>query len=200
MFLPKSSRRHVILDENFVSYGYGLLTSEANGNRVATWSKRKAQGRQDLYYRVLVRQVEGPQPAASMASKTELSRKAPADLPVLSLTEAQEAAAQALLVDIREKSADAETFVAELLRRLRRPADDPHVRTLVPPTAPLSLKLQIAAYILIRNGMPTKIINGIPLLPFPSQVMPVHWLMVYEQGGGEPMIRTPERRLCPCTI
>jgi Inactive transglutaminase fused to 7 transmembrane helices len=58
MFLPQSSPHFSVVNESFISRGYGLTTKKTGTNRQATWSTRKAAGRQTLYYRSVVRQVE----------------------------------------------------------------------------------------------------------------------------------------------
>ena len=58
LFVPRNTRRYAIVDENFISQGYGLTTVKDDQNRQATWSIRKANGKQNLYYRGTVRRVE----------------------------------------------------------------------------------------------------------------------------------------------
>src|SRR5262245_58863245 len=43
-----------LLDENFVSRGFGLTTRNIPAGREAQWAVRQASGRQALYYRALV--------------------------------------------------------------------------------------------------------------------------------------------------
>jgi len=57
LFIPSSSARFAVVDEHFVSSGYGLLATLEEGNRKAVWSIRKASDRQSLYYQAVVRSV-----------------------------------------------------------------------------------------------------------------------------------------------
>jgi hypothetical protein len=54
--IPNGQPGYAILDENFVSRGYGLTLGEQeeNGGREARWAIRRASGRQTLYYRAVV--------------------------------------------------------------------------------------------------------------------------------------------------
>ncbi|MCK5793023.1 MAG: UUP1 family membrane protein, partial [Ketobacter sp.] len=47
LFLPRPSSSHSIVDENFISNGYGFSSEieKERGNRVAQWTKRKVNGR-----------------------------------------------------------------------------------------------------------------------------------------------------------
>jgi hypothetical protein len=59
--IPNGQPGFSILDENFVSRGYGLTLGEQEdgGGREARWAIRQAAGRQTLYYRAVVYADEG---------------------------------------------------------------------------------------------------------------------------------------------
>ena len=46
LYIPRSDQRYSILDERFVSQGYGLSTRKKDHNRIAVWSQRKVSGPQ----------------------------------------------------------------------------------------------------------------------------------------------------------
>ena len=52
--LPSKPPGYVILDENFVSRGFGLAVVEEGIWREAQWAIREAAGRQTFYYRAVV--------------------------------------------------------------------------------------------------------------------------------------------------
>ena len=52
--IPALTPGFAILDENFVSRGFGLTTRNAPAGREAQWALREATGRQTLYYRALI--------------------------------------------------------------------------------------------------------------------------------------------------
>ena len=120
--LPRNTRRYAIVDENFISQGYGLTTVKDDENRRATWSIRKASGKQNLYYRATVRRVEVDDPP---------SESRPPEIDKPPLEGAQLAAAEALYADIKGKSADPATLVAELFSRMKHPKSDPNLQLLL---------------------------------------------------------------------
>ncbi|NIO09074.1 MAG: hypothetical protein GTO40_14090, partial [Deltaproteobacteria bacterium] len=50
MFIPRNTRRFGLVDERFISRGYGLTTTAEDTNRQAVWAIRMAKGHQNLYY------------------------------------------------------------------------------------------------------------------------------------------------------
>lgn len=55
MNLPRNSHRFALVNENFISRGYGVNVVAEDGKRKVYWSIRKAKGTQNLYYRASVR-------------------------------------------------------------------------------------------------------------------------------------------------
>ena len=49
--IPSSTRRALLVDERFVSRGFGLNMEQSESGRRVVWSRRQAQGEQVLYYR-----------------------------------------------------------------------------------------------------------------------------------------------------
>ena len=66
LYLPRNTKRFAIMDENFISRGYGLVTTKETeyANRRANWSKRRIRGEQSLYYRCVVRRINGEEKSA----------------------------------------------------------------------------------------------------------------------------------------
>ncbi|WP_447968528.1 inactive transglutaminase family protein [Nitrospira sp. M1] len=171
--LPRNTRRYAIVDENFISQGYGLTTVKDDENRRATWSIRKANGKQHLYYRATVRRVEVDDP------NTE--SRLP-DITISPLLGSQLAAAQALLTDIKEKSADATTMVAELFSRMKHPNVDPNLQLLLAKDYSPENKLELATDILDLAQIPNRIVHGVRLAEFQRQATIVHWLQIFEKN------------------
>ena len=46
LFIPRNTSRFAILNENFISQGYGISTASKDGKRQAIWSIRRARGQQ----------------------------------------------------------------------------------------------------------------------------------------------------------
>ncbi len=171
--LPRNTRRYAIVDENFISQGYGLTTVKDDENRRATWSIQKANGKQHLYYRATVRRVE-------MDDSQDKSYQPEIIQPFLE--GAQFAAAQALLADINTKSADTGTFVAILFSRLNQPNTDPNLQLLLDKDHSPEKKLQIATNILAFAKIPSRVVHGVRLIEFQRQATIVHWLQIFDKG------------------
>ena len=171
--LPRNTRRYAIVDENFISQGYGLTTVKDDQNRRATWSIRKANGKQHLYYRATVRRVEVDDPHRDVR---------PPEIIQPPLEGAQLAAVQALLSDIKGKSADASTLVAELIARMKRPRADPNLQLLLGKDYSPEKKLELAKDILDLAQIPNRIVHGVRLIEFQRQASIVHWLQIFDKG------------------
>lgn len=59
LFIPRSTQRLAVVDENFISRGFGLTMTIVDANRQAVWAVRRASGPRGLDYRAVV-QALGP--------------------------------------------------------------------------------------------------------------------------------------------
>lgn len=115
MFVPPSAD-FVTLNESFVSNNYGVNVNKIGDNRQVTWSTRRAEGHQVLYYRlVLTRRFSMTEEKAPPGPQFRKAEK---------LTGAEGLAAEALLAPIREQSADVETFISETINRVNNSSND----------------------------------------------------------------------------
>ncbi|VTQ05452.1 membrain protein [Pseudomonas aeruginosa] len=138
MFVPPLSQDYVSLNESFVSNNYGVSINRADGNRKVTWSARRANGKQTLYYRlVLTKRYTG--------EKTK--EKGPIFRDSLPLEGPEKIAAEALLAPIRQHSADVETFVSEAIKRANNGNDD-NVKLLMAGDTSLEKKAHIVETLL----------------------------------------------------
>lgn len=170
MYIPSGVRPYSIVDENFVSHGYGLTTARSDSNRQVTWSVRRAIGQQTLYYRAMVQQVE--------TNKTLITKEVPsADESVLNGV--QRDAAIALLSEIREHSADRDTMVAQLLLRLHKPGRDTNAALLVGKKADAGKRIRTAIQVLALDDIPARLIRGVRLEDG-RDVKLVPWLQVHD--------------------
>jgi hypothetical protein len=58
LHIPRNSKNFAIVNENFVSRGYGVDVSTEEGKRKVIWSIRKAKGLQSLFYEASVLRVD----------------------------------------------------------------------------------------------------------------------------------------------
>lgn len=172
LFLPGESENFTINSEHFLSGKYGLVTEKENNNRKAVWSIRKTKGRQHLYYRVLV------QKTANKKSR----RSKPSDMPRVSLQGPYLSAANRLWNDIYEHSADLDTVIGNLFKRLNSPQTDENVALLLGKgTVSSAGKIETAVQLLALAGIPAQLVHGFDLREDALQVKTVNWLEVYYQ-------------------
>lgn len=207
MYVPPMMGDYVSLNESFVSNNYGVNVTTQDANRLATWSARRAEGRQVLYYRLVLsrrfagdnRQPPGPQ----------FRPRAP-------LSGADAVAAEALLAPIRERSADVETFIAETIRRVNDPYND-NARLLLRGDNSVEARARVVDLLLAAAHIPAEPVHTIPLTRTGSPT-PQLWMRSYngqrwlyfnpataEQGlpgnhlvwwvGAEPLVKVDGGRL-----
>lgn len=172
LFLPGESENFTINSEHFLSGKYGLVTEKKNNNRKAVWSIRKTKGKQHLYYRVL---------AQKTASKKRLRLK-PVKISPTPFQEPYLSAANSLWNDIYEHSADLNTVIGNLFKRLNQPRTDENVSLLLgKDTASSARKIETAVRLLALAGIPAQLVHGFDLREETLQVKMVSWLEVYYQ-------------------
>lgn len=151
--LPNEPPNLVNIQEDFASSGYGFSQSEKNGERRAQWTARTASGRQTLYYRLDVYE----KPGAHIHTAPEL----PSAITAPELDEPFKTAAQTLVNEIHQRSANAETFTSELLKALNDPLPEQNVRLLLGDRPSSRFKAQLAMDLLALKGIPTRIARGL---------------------------------------
>jgi len=176
IFIPSGSNRYAIVDEHFVSGSFGFVVAREDSNRRATWSVRRANGKQSLYYQAVVRRVRtsAPLPGVEQPQVAPRSMEGPT---------AQ--AAKALLGEIVAKSADTPTMVAELIKRLNRPDPGENARLLLGAKPTEERKVRTAVRVLESAGIPARAVSGVSLKEGPEESSKktnlIHWLEVYEK-------------------
>lgn len=172
LFIPRSTARYAVMNEAFISRGYGLSTATDDLNRQAVWSIRKAKGPQSLYYRAQARRVD--------LKETGLPAKPP-QLENPAFAGPDLVAAETLVAEIRRKSADTQTLVGELFRRLsQQPAED-NAALLLSRYPGEWGKVDLAAKILAMAGIPARVVHCVPLKEARDRVTLGHWLEFYDR-------------------
>lgn len=171
LFIPLTTHRFILVNENFIARGYGLSTKIESGNRKAIWSIRKAKGRQVFYYRAVLQKIKIKEPRLTPPRKPEIE-KPELEGPYLE-------AARALFAEIHAKSADPETLVTGLIQKLnaKEPGEN---STLLLGKNPTPIKrLEVAKQVLELNDLPARIAHGISLEKVQKRVPLIHWLEVF---------------------
>jgi len=173
--LPRNSKRFSILNENFVSRGFGTNIKTDGGNRKIVWSKRRASGRSGLYYRATV--------ATTSKTGMETIAKITPPAPVKpDFTGAQMAAAESVVADAHDKSSDEDSFTLTLLKRLDATAASDPLTALTAAHRGPGKRVELAVQLLALAGIPARTVHGIRLELRKRNVTPVHWLEIFSQG------------------
>ena len=172
LYLPRDTPHFSIVNENFISRGYGLFTKKLHGNRQAVWSTRKTRGRQTIYYHTVVRRVE--------KNDREILKPPIIDKPELQGPYLQ--AAETIIAEVGSQSADIDSFVSELIKRVNRTPADDNVSLLLGPAPSLQARVQTAAVILAQSGIAARAVNGIILEEEGRNIPLITWLEVFDRG------------------
>ncbi len=176
LYVPRIGEAYAAVDEQFISRGFGMHMRKPDGNRQVIWSVRRASGEQFLYYRAVVR------PAAR---RKDTSADKPPKVDAQGFEGAKLIAAGAVLAEVKSHSADSETLVTELLKRLNRPSGDDNVALLIGKKAPVEERLAMAVRLLAEVDIPARVVHGVRLEQFTRDANLVHWLEAHLQGNWQ---------------
>jgi len=168
--IPGLTPGFAILDENFISRGFGLTTRAAPAGREAQWTLREARGPQTLYYRALVYRDE-----SRLAEDT--TPPFPSQ-PVLD--EPSRAAMEGLIAEVRRQSADVASFTTELLRHINQGESDPYLSLFLGRGSTPAERAQLATVILAGAQIPARIAHGVSLRSEAGQVHSEQYLEVHD--------------------
>lgn len=168
--IPGLTPGFALLDENFISRGFGLTTRSAPAGREAQWTLRQASGPQTLYYRALVyRDVK------HIAEDTTPPFP---ELPLLD--EPSRAAVEGLIAEVRRQSADVASFTTEILRHINRGQDDPYVSLFLKRGSTATDRVRLATTLLASAQIPARIAHGVPLRAEVGRVQSEQLLEVHD--------------------
>ena len=153
--LPQETPGFTVLDENFVSRGFGLTLEDGGPGRDAVWTRRRSQGDQALFYRQQVYQEN--------RNFSELAEAVPSsEFPAVpDYPEPLASAIDDVLTRARNESADIFTFASRLIAILSEPADE-NVRV-IRDARPRSQWVPLLQEILAGARIPSRIVYGISL-------------------------------------
>ncbi len=151
--IPSLTPGYTVLDESFVSRGFGLSTHNTTNGREAQWAVREASGPQTVYYRALVYR----DPARNVEDSTPPFPEIP------EFDEASKIAVEGLIADVRRQSADVASFTSELLRHIGDAGNDQYVRLFLSDTSSPTAKAQLATRILAAAQIPARVSHGVYL-------------------------------------
>lgn len=173
LFIPKNEGHFTIVDQSFVSEGYGLTTATKDENRRALFSIRNATGPQTIYYRFIVHRARVRQ------------HDAEEDEPIIrkpQYGEARLAAARGIVKGLQPEAADDDTFVRLLLRRLLAENLNDNAATLLGPAPRTRDRVRVATRVLALAGIPSRTVSGIQLVKSSRNAGRTYWLEAYING------------------
>lgn len=174
LFLPQRTGSLTVIDQSFVSAGYGLTTEPQRGTGIrAVYSIREAKGLQTLYYRAVVQSGRVPE---------DRTRDPQPPLEPPALEGPQRAAADTVIASVQRQSADAATFAALLVKRLKEARSGDEANFLLG-HRPSSHRLVTVAVQLMRlAGIPARAVNGMALAPERRHAQFHRWLEYHAEG------------------
>ena len=174
MFLPQRTGRLSVLDQSFVSSGYGITTEPQSGAGIrAVYSIREAKGLETLYYRAVLQSTRVPEDEARDAQP-------PLEPPVLKGP--QLAAAQAIVGTVQRQSSDAVTFATLLIKRLREAHSGDEANFLLGHLPSNRRLVTVTVELMQFAGIPARMVNGLALAPERRNAQFHHWLEYYTEG------------------
>ena len=183
LYAPRTSSDFSIVNENFISKGYGISISTLDGNRQVAWSLRNARGQQTLYYRAMIeKMVTGEPPAVSKNVKVAPSEYEGAELE----------AATAILLEAKQKSADRITLVMQLIDIIDSPASNDNVNLLVGENPSQQRKIETIIRILSLDEIPARMVHGLHMTEQYGKSSPATWLEIHVDDkwtGIDPVTR-----------
>lgn len=184
IFLPRFTDGFSIVDENFISDGYGVTTAvnQKTGNRVSKWSKRSANGNDMLFYRTVLYQTDAA--TFEKASPPERNRVifGSAEFSQLAQDDPFYIALEGLIKEARERSADADSMVDALTQILSNKQRDSRIRTLREDRPELSSNADFIALVLNHSGAIARVVHGIELKDRERVAHMIEWVEVYDNN------------------
>ncbi len=168
--LPTLTPGFSVLDESFISRGFGVSTHLTPEGREAQWAIREASGRQTLFYRALVYQ----DPRRLVEDTT------PPFPPRPELDEPSRLAMLGLIEDVQRQSADVASFTTELLRRINQGESDPYIGIFLDGRATPVQRAELATILLAGAQVPSRVAHGISLRDRSGTVQPDILLEVHD--------------------
>lgn len=177
--LPKSTPGYVIADENYVSGNYGLAVQEDENNRVAKWAVRRAKGEQVLYYHLQLARNDDENSAEQEESPANKAGEKVRFPKIPEYSEGIATAVNALLKEVRQKSADIETFTRELLFRFNSKSPDENVQMLLSAAKTKGARVNLMREVLAGARVPSRTIHVLLLREGVRHGKLMPWLQVH---------------------
>lgn len=171
LMIPEEPPGFSMLDEDFVSSGFGLATEPQGVDRQALWAGRNVRGRKSLYYRVVL--------SADHESHRDRTEPDPSYPQVPNYSEPENSAVFSLLENVRNESADIASFTREFLQRFNDPSPEEDVSLLREELNSPRQRVEKIRQILAGARIPTRVVHVLKLSDGLRHGALQPWLEVY---------------------
>ncbi|WP_018873614.1 inactive transglutaminase family protein [Thioalkalivibrio sp. ALJ16] len=175
--IPERLPNFALLDEGFVSRGYGLNTLSAGDDRIAQWTTRQPRGEQVLYYRATLYRM------GDDGSEAEY----PGPVSVPDWMEPQRSAAEALIEDVRARSSDIQTFASVLVNDLTEASAASNAAVFVADNGDQRTRTETLIDLLATARIPARMVTTLPLRDGRRDLDPEVWLEVHNTRRWVPI-------------
>lgn len=173
LFIPSGTKGFAVIDEKFISRGYGLVASRDDGNRQAVWSIRSARGKQSLYYQAAI---------LGMRTEAPTIEQAPPHTSPKGLEGPALEAANAVVADLKSKSADTPSMAAALIKAINQAEPTDNLKILLGTKPSTGKKANMAVRLLGCAGVPARVVRGVQLqegkIEFSKKTPLLYWIEV----------------------
>lgn len=177
--LPAATGRLQVIDQSFVSAGYGLTVAPGSAvNQRATFSTASASGPQTIYSRVVI---------APIGVQDKGSREPQPEVQPPKMDPAMETAAREIVGALRPRAADNETLAALVVQRLRNAEPGREAEFLVGRNPGTARIVATAVDVLALANVPARTVHGISLELERREAEFVHWMEVFQDGTWRPI-------------
>lgn len=149
-------------------YGKSFDDTES-GNRLLTFTSRRASGLQTIYYRLVLTQRDSSNSTKSVVGPT--TREA------IPLTEQQQVAADTLITSIRKKSLDTASFITETIKAVNEDKND-NIALLLGNNNTIANKVNVIELLLSQAKIPMERVHTIRLIRSMNK-KPELWIRSY---------------------
>lgn len=175
--IPRISEKYALLDQTFISPGYGLTTSPSEQNREAVFATRSETGEQVIYYRAVIQKTEAAA-EKRLPNRPEVGKSGFEGTDLI--------AAKAVVDEMWRQSADEASFVSLLLANLRAPREQSELKSLMVAQSSAAQIARLAARLIRLAQIPARTVHGLPLEGLRRDATFVDWLEVFINGSWSP--------------
>jgi hypothetical protein len=179
--VPRSTSARPVFNESMVAGGYGVSQRSVGDNRAEIFSIRRASGPQTLFYRAIIELTSASDPPRE-------STAPPLDR--MPMSDAELAAAGALLAKVRPRAAGIPTMMGLLINALRQAQPGDEATLLLGNSRSTRRIVDTAVKVLRYEGIPARRVNGLPLTEDRRETPITHWIEVYIDDRWQPFQAT----------